>query len=236
MDVPLDHILSAQNARSHAARIRMDRALPFDAPAQSATPPVPDPDTSFVAVVDRWGNAFSATPSDASYDSPVVPGLGLIPSNRGCQSRPDPRHPAGVAPGKRPRLTPNPAILVTAEGGAMPFGTPGGDVQVQAMLQVAYGIHAHGMDAQAAVDAPRIASYAAPSSFAPFAAHGQRLAVEAGIPDSVRDELRARGHDVHPWPAHTWLAGAVQVVLADPARGLVHAAADTRRPAAAIAG
>ncbi len=237
VEVPLDRILSPGNARAHAARIRMETSLPFeDAPPAAAAPPVPDPDTSYVAVVDRWGNAFSATPSDASYDSPVVPGLGFVPSSRGCQSRPDPRHPAGVAPGKRPRLTPNPAIIVTAGGGVMPFGTPGGDVQVQAMLQVAYAIHAHGMDPQAAVDAPRIASFAAPSSFAPFAAHGQRLAVEEAVPQAVREELARRGHAVHGWPARSWLAGAVQVVLSDPAQGLVRAGADTRRPAAAIAG
>ena len=72
--------------------------------------PTIEPDTSYCCAVDRWGNAFSATPSDGSGRSPVVPGTGHRPSGRGSQSRPDPRHPAGVAPGKRPRLTPNPAI------------------------------------------------------------------------------------------------------------------------------
>ncbi len=39
-----------------------------------------DPDTSYLCVVDRWGNAFSATPSDGSWRSPVIPGLGIVPS------------------------------------------------------------------------------------------------------------------------------------------------------------
>ena len=64
-----------------------------------------------MCVVDERGNAFSAVPSDASDTSPVIPGLGIVPSLRGLQSRPDPAHPAGVAPGKRPRLTPNPAMV-----------------------------------------------------------------------------------------------------------------------------
>ena len=57
------------------------------------------------------------------------------------RSRPDPRHPAGVAPGKRPRLTPEPgAGDQAAAPSVMPFGTPGGDVQTQAMLQVLLNI------------------------------------------------------------------------------------------------
>ena len=73
---------------------------------------VVEPDTSYCCAVDRWGNAMSAPPSDGSWRSPVIPGFGIVPSGRGTQSRPDPRHPSGVAPGKRPRLTPNPAIAV----------------------------------------------------------------------------------------------------------------------------
>ena len=88
---------------------------------------------------------------------------GHCPPGRGSQSRPDPRHPAGVAPGKRPRLTPNPAILVTDKGGIMPFGTPGGDVQIQAMLQVLLNVMHFGMDPQSAIEAPRVASYSFPS-------------------------------------------------------------------------
>ena len=140
---------------------------PLDLPntrfaATDAELPKVEADTSYCCVVDRWGNAFSATPSDGSGNVPVVPGLGITPSGRGSQSRPDPRHPAGVAPGKRPRLTPNPAMLLTEAGGVMPFGTPGGDVQTQAMLQVLLNIMHFGMDPQSAIEAPRVASVFVP--------------------------------------------------------------------------
>ena len=52
-----------------------------------------EPDTSYVAVVDRWGNAFSATPSDGATSTPLVDGLGLIISSRGMQTWLDPDHP-----------------------------------------------------------------------------------------------------------------------------------------------
>ena len=87
-------------SRQHAAARGRRRARRSDA--------VVEPDTSYCCAVDRWGNAMSATPSDGSWRSPVIPGLGIVPSGRGTQSRPDPSHPSGVAPGKRPRLTPNP--------------------------------------------------------------------------------------------------------------------------------
>ena len=166
---------------------------------------------------------------------PVVPGLGLTPSGRGSQSRPDPRHPAGVAPGKRPRLTPNPAMLVTRDGGVMPFGTPGGDVQIQAMLQVLLNVMHFGMEVQDAIEAPRVASYSFPSSFAPFEYFPGRLAVEGRIDKATRDELAARGHTIQNWPEWTWLAGSVEAILSDPATGMIGAGADPRRPAYAIA-
>ena len=124
----------------------------------------------------------------------MVPGTGLIPSNRGSQSRPDPRHPAGVAPGKRPRLTPNPALAIKGGEHFMPFGTPGGDVQTQAMLQVLLNRFVFGQDMQTAIESPRFASYSYPSSFAPYDYYPGRLAIEARIPEPVIAELARRGH------------------------------------------
>ena len=247
VDVPLDRLLSDSHLGARLAQIHPDRAMPeMPGPILNATPQLPgatradqplvEADTSYCAVVDRWGNAFSATPSDGSWASPVIPGLGIIPSNRGSQSRPDPSHPCGVAPGKRPRLTPNPAMIVTQGGGVMPFGTPGGDVQIQAMVQVVLNILQHGMEVQEAIEAPRVASYSFPSSFAPFEYFPGRLAVEGAIPQATRDALAAKGHGISDWPAQTWLAGTVEVVMSDPAKGLLAAGADPRRPAYAIAG
>jgi gamma-glutamyltranspeptidase/glutathione hydrolase len=245
VDVPVDWLLDPATIARRAASVRDDRAFgqmpaPLDVPNRSflgsdADLPKVEADTSYCCVVDRWGNAFSATPSDGSGNVPVVPGLGITPSGRGSQSRPDPRHPAGVAPGKRPRLTPNPAMMVTEAGGVMPLGTPGGDVQIQAMLQVVLNIMHFGMDPQTAIEAPRVASYSFPSSFAPFEYFPGRLAVEGRIDQATRDDLAARGHTIQDWAEWTWLAGSVEAILTDPASGLIGGGADPRRPAYAIA-
>ena len=244
VDVPLDHLLAPDTIARRAALVREGAAFGEMPPAQDgpmlqpraslSEMPKVEADTSYVCAVDRWGNAFSATPSDGSFNAPVIPGLGIIPSNRGSQSRPDPDHPAGVGPGKRPRLTPNPAMAILADGGVMPFGTPGGDVQIQAMLQVLLNVLHFGMELQDAIEAPRVASYSFPSSFAPYDYFPGRLAVESRIPKTVRNELSAWGHTVKEWPDVTWLAGCVEVIRTMPQSGLLAAGADLRRPAYAM--
>src|SRR5215467_11958029 len=104
IDVPIDALLSRDYARERRAMIRADRAWPEMPPAGdprklvaeralSGAAPVPERaflapelDTSHVCVIDKQGNIFSATPSDGSFNAPVVPGLGIIPSSRGSQN------------------------------------------------------------------------------------------------------------------------------------------------------
>jgi gamma-glutamyltranspeptidase/glutathione hydrolase len=164
----------------------------------------------------------------------VIPGTGLCPSSRGSQSWTDPQHASCLAPGKRPRLTPNPALALR-DGQPMPFGTPGGDVQAQAMLQVFLNVEVFAMDLQSAVEAPRFATFSFPDSFEPHPYDPGRLNLEDRIPASTGEALAGRGHRVEWWPDFVWRAGAVCVVADDrKAGGLVAAAADPRRPAYAV--
>lgn len=229
VDVPLDHLLSAEYSDAQRGRITPGQAMVFDsAPAQPGEP-VPPGDTSYVAVIDKYGNAFSATPSDVSNDTPVIPGTGLCPSSRGSQSWANPEHASSVAPGKRPRLTPNPALAIHKGKFVMPFGTPGGDVQCQAMLQALLNIVLFGMNPQAAVEAPRFATYNSPNSFEPHSAYPGRLSMEGRFPEATVRALAARGHEVHAWPNWTYLAGAVCAVYQDLEQGTLTGAADPRR-------
>ena len=247
--VPMDTLLSARYTEERRKLIDPRKAAPgmpeagdagnATAPRQKlprATQgePAPLADTSYVCAIDGEGNAFSATPSDGSSATPVIPGTGLCPSSRGSQSWCDPAHPAAVAPGKRPRLTPSPALAMRNGKVYMPFGSPGNDIQPQAMLQVFLNVNVFGMSVQSAIEAPRFASYSYPSSSAPHAYHPGRLNVESRIPAATGDALAKLGHDVKWWPEVEWRAGAVCAIRVNPDTGVLEGGADPRRPAYAL--
>ncbi len=250
VDVPIGALLDSDYAAERRKLIRSDEAwteLPpagsvnggpdrWAAPvaAQDAPTPVHAADTSYAAVIDGGGNVFSATPSDTSWDAPVVPGLGFTPSARGSQSFAVPGHASCVAPGKRPRLTPNPAIALKRGEFVMPFGASGGDTQPQGMLQVLLNHVVFGMNIQAAIDAPRLCAHSQPDSFEPHTAYPGRLALESRIDRAAGDRLAALGHDVD------WLrdisigVGGVSAISADLKQGAMTGGADPRRPARAM--
>ncbi len=251
MKVPMEGLLSKAYADKRRTLIRENEAWPEMPPAGNPNGPgavvqggeiseelragaLSGLDTSYVCVVDRYGNVFSATPSDTSSDTPVIPGTGLCPSSRGSQSWTDPAQASCVAPGKRPRLTPNPALALRGGRPFMVWGTPGGDVQPQAMLQTFLNIVVFGMDPQEAVEAPRFASYSFPDSFEPHSYHPGRLNIEGRVPQETGTALSALGHQVHQWPQWVWRAGAVCCIVVDPTTGVLHGGADPRRPSYAL--
>jgi gamma-glutamyltranspeptidase/glutathione hydrolase len=237
VDVPLERLLSDEHAAELRARIGETTALP-NLPTLRE-PPLRRSDTTYLCVVDADGNAFSATPSDTLEEGPIVPDLGIMVSPRGVQSRLDPTHPSVLAPGKRPRLTPSPAIALEPDGRVWAFGSPGGDVILQAMLQAFLNVVEFGMTPQQAVEAPRVASYSFPNSFYPHTEPQGLLKVEARIPEDVRRDLAGRGHDVAAWPELEFEAGSVSLALdLRPPTGegrVLAAGADPRRSAYAIA-
>jgi gamma-glutamyltranspeptidase/glutathione hydrolase len=243
--VPMEGLLSDDYANERRKLIR-EQAWPEMPPAgkpkgseglSPAKVPAPQPDdvrpgdTSYLCVIDQHGNAFSCTPSDGSDNAPVVPGCGFVASGRGTQSWADTGHPSSVAPGKRPRLTPNPALALRNGKALMPFGTPGGDVQCQSMIQVFLNVNVFGMDVQSAIEAPRFSSYSFPGSFEPHPYFPGLLQMEKRIAAATGDALQQRGHRVAWWDEWTWLAGAPCAIYNDQERGILHGGADPRRPA-----
>jgi gamma-glutamyltranspeptidase / glutathione hydrolase len=253
VDVPIDGLLNKEYAKVWRDRISLDHATPgmpepgdpwpFQSGGVRATgtfaaprafhAPVP-PDTSYICVVDEQGNAFSATPSDGVTNTPIIPGLGFIVSGRGGQSWLDAGHPSAIAPGKRPRLTPGPGMIMKDGNVFAPYGTPGNDVQPQAMVQFVVDIVDFGMDVQAAVEAPRVATFSYPRSSHPHPYSPGLLNAEARIPSEVLAELERRGHTVEAWPEWEPRAGSLCAILMDHARGMRTGGADPRRLAYAI--
>jgi len=249
VEVPVVGLLSDAYAARQRARIDASKAfgkLPAPGMPAGATrePFVPDlaqypaatpgsaPDTIYCCVVDAQGNAYSATLSDNARDTVVIPGYGGTISSRGAQGRLEPGHPAEVKPGKRPRLTPSPAISLREGQFHMGFGTPGGDVQTQAMLQVFLNVNEFGMTVQQAIEQPRFGTFIFPNSFAPNSVG--KLNLESRFPEQTVHALRELGHPTELWSSLAPAAGAVCAVLRDAETGWLHAGADPRREAYAI--
>lgn len=255
VEVPIRGLLNPAYGATWQARIRMDAAEPGmpepgnpwpfqDAPAvpytDNYTAPQPfhadvERDTSYVCVVDDQGNAFSATPSDGATGSPIVPGLGFLVSNRGKQSWLEADHPSAIAPGKRPRLTPSPGLVMRDGRVYAAYGCPGNDAQPQAMLQTLVNVIDYGMTPQAAIEAPRIISFSFPRSDHPHSYDPGLLMVEGRVADDVVAELERRGHQVTRWPDWEPLAAAVCMAVVDDEHGVISGGSDPRRPTQAIA-
>ncbi|MGH9661240.1 MAG: gamma-glutamyltransferase family protein [Bryobacteraceae bacterium] len=184
-------------------------------------------DTTCVNVVDRMGNMFSATPSGAWVPSVIAGDTGIPFSTRLQTLLLTPGHPNQLQPGKRPRVTLSPTIVLRDGKPYLAMSTPGGDNQDQAMLQVLLNIVDFGMSPQEAAEAPRFQTEHFYSSFAHHEFVPGRLNLEGRIPRATVDRLAALGHKVNvtgEWsnssaPTVIRVSGGVLDGGADPRRG-----------------
>jgi gamma-glutamyltranspeptidase/glutathione hydrolase len=154
-------------------------------------------DTVHFDIVDEAGNMVSATPSGGwLQSSPVIPELGFCLGTRAQMFWLDEAHPAALAPGKRPRTTLSPTVVLRDGEPYLACGTPGGDQQDQWITQF-FLRHVHaGDNLQEAIDAPAWHSEHFPSSFWPRTARPGVLVVEGRVPRESIAELERRGHIV----------------------------------------
>jgi gamma-glutamyltranspeptidase/glutathione hydrolase len=182
-------------------------------------------DTCHLDVADRWGNVVTATPSGGwLQSSPVIPTLGFCLGSRAQMFTLDTGLPATIAPGKRPRTTLTPTLVLSGGEPCLAFGTPGGDQQDQWTLGFFLNYVHFGMNLQQSIDFPAFHSAHFPSSFYPRDAHPGRLDVESRIGHETVAELRRRGHDVQV--QGPWALGRISAVARR--NGLLYAGANPR--------
>jgi gamma-glutamyltranspeptidase len=188
-----------------------------------------DPSTAggIHTIVDRWENIISATPSGGwLQSSPAVPELGFALGTRLQMTWLDAAAPSRLAPGRRPRTTLSPTLLLRNGRPVAVLGTPGGDQQDQWQLIYLVRTLALGLDPQEAIDAPAFHTTAVPSSFWPRTWTPGGLVIEERVGEAVIDELRERGHDVTV--SGPWSQGRLSVVTRDPDSGVLKAATNPR--------
>lgn len=185
------------------------------------------PGTVYVAVIDKERNMASFTPSGAWIpSSPVMDGLGFPLGTRVQTFFLDATHPNALVPGKRPRTTLTPTLVMRDGHPCMVFGTPGGDQQDQWTLQFFLAVADFEMEVQDAIEAPRFSTSHFPNSFYPHNCIPGLLRVEERVPEEVQHELKARGHTLQVNPA--WSEGDVLGIRIDARSGTLYGGADVR--------
>jgi len=181
----------------------------------------------YLTAADGQGNVVSLINSlFFPFGSGMVAGeTGIVLQNRGYGFSLDATHPNCLAPRKRPFHTIIPAMLLRDERPVLSFGVMGGDVQAQGHVQVVSNMVDYALNIQEALDYPRL-----------HYLEGARVALEPEYDESVRDELRRRGHDAVDESA-TLLRGGFgggQGILIDPATGTYWGGSDRRKDGCAI--
>ena len=195
--------------------------------------PHPDPDgvtrgdTCHLDVVDRWGNVVSVTPSGGwLQSSPTIPELGFCLGTRLQMTWLEEGTASTLTPGRRPRTTLTPTLVLRDGQPVAALGSPGGDQQDQWQLTYLLRTLVCGWSPQQAIDAPALHTTSFPGSFWPRTWTRGGVVVEDRLGDDVIAGLEARGHVVTR--AGDWSLGRLSVVTRDPATGVVGAAANPR--------
>ena len=174
-DVPTAELLSEEFAGSRACLTRPDAALPV--PQPSGDPRDPQPcgaagvpsaaapeglSTTHLAAADRWGNvvSYTLTIEETGGSGMVVPGRGFLLNNELTDFSftpvtpgvPDPNLPG---PGKRPRSSMAPTIVLDEGVPVLAIGSPGGTTILTTVVQVLTGHLDRGLSLLDAIAVPR---------------------------------------------------------------------------------
>lgn len=220
VDVPTEALLDETFAKERACLVDPTAAATKPVAAGDVTsydgscdaPPAAtggDPDTeglstTHLTTADRWGNvvAYTLTIEQTGGSGIVVPGRGFLLNNEltDFSTVYDPADPNRIQPGKRPRSSMSPTILLRDGKPVLALGSPGGSTIITTVLQVILNRLDLGMTLPEAVAAPRAsqrntANVTAEQAFidrygAALASYGHRFSV-AGPPGSSASEIGA---------------------------------------------
>ncbi len=230
--VPILSLLSRPSTGALRRRIKAAQTFApesYGSHTVTVHPPY-DGGTSHLSVMDAQGNAVSCTTTiNTGFGALLGAGeSGIILNNEMDDFSAQPGVPNiyglvgseanSIAPGKRPLSSMSPTIVFKKGVPVIALGASGGPLIITGTLQVLLNMVAFGMDAAAAVAAPRLHHQWIPAT----------LFVEPGIPEKVRMALARAGHTVKELPA----MAAVQVVRRE--GGRFEGTADPRKGGAAV--
>jgi gamma-glutamyltranspeptidase/glutathione hydrolase len=154
--------------------------------------------TTSVEAADAEGWVVSVTPSGGWVPAVIAgkTGVGLSQRAQSFVLKPEEGPFNVIEPGKRPRVTLTPTLVLKEGKPFLAFAVQGGDSQDQNLLQFFLNVIEFGMTVQEAVEAPNINSFQMRSSFGAHESRPGRILLAESIPPWTRSELRKRGYDL----------------------------------------
>ncbi|KUK19984.1 gamma-glutamyltransferase [Pseudothermotoga lettingae] len=150
------------------------------------------PSTTHASVVDRWGNAVAFTQTLSSFfgSGNVVPGTGIILNNE--MGNFSASGPNALEPGKRPRTTIAPTIVLRPNGDLlMIVGTPGASRILSTLSQLIVNVIDFGYSIDKAMSLPKFCSYDTYTD----------LKIEGGFPEETVQILKNYyGYELELYP------------------------------------
>jgi gamma-glutamyltranspeptidase / glutathione hydrolase len=224
--VPVEQLLSKELAKKRA-----DSIDPAHAHCSVSPSDVSDKlnaagrDTTYLTVIDQDGNIVSLIQSN--YDSfgtgLVAPGTGFALQNRGELFTLDAGKPNSLAPHKRPLHTIIPGFMQKGDD-VIGFGIMGGFNQAQAHAQFVSNVVDFGMNIQAALSAAR---------FTKATFEGCDVQIESRVPEAIREQLSAKGHQLQIVHPYSLAMGRGNAVMRD-INGINYGASDPRADGEAV--
>ena len=191
--------------------------------------------TTTCVVADKWGNMVSATPSGNSPYT-VCEELGIAHGNRLRSLNTTPGHPNRIEPGKRPRITLTPTLVLKDGKAVAAISVAGGDFQDQTALVILLNMIEFGMLPKDALQPPRLYTSHHQGSFDPNPDRAKamgglaRLLIDKEAGEDVIEELEKRGHRVR---LSSEPVGYPVMLYVDPQSGMMYAAGDPETGAGA---
>jgi gamma-glutamyltranspeptidase / glutathione hydrolase len=236
VDVPLKQLLSDEYTRLRYPLIDMKIASeeirpgdPYGMKAYTETGQYwpGEHGTTTCVVVDKWGNAVAATPS-SNGEYGICESLGIAHNTRLTSFNTQKGHPNSIQPGKRPRITLTPTIVLRNGRPVIVLSVAGGDMQDQVSLQLILDNIEFGMKPKEALSSPRFYTYHTEDSFNPSSDPAKRIYKIGALdiyaaPQNLLDDLSGRKHIVKVVPGPI---AAPAMVYIDQASQICYAATE----------
>ena len=230
--IPVAELIGKAYAKQRATLIDMKHAAMKDLPGEPAA--LNRRETTYLCVAD--GNGMMVSLIQSNYtgfgSGYCIPALGFGIQDRGNMFDLKPGRPNSYAPGKRPFHTIIPAFMTKDGAPVLAFGLMGGDMQPQGHAQIVVNLVDFGMNLQEAGDVVRLHHTGSSEPTGTVMSDGGVLNIEDGLPQSLLDELKKRGHVIEPEAVGTY--GGYQAIWRDPRTGVYTGATERRKDGCAL--